>query len=100
VLRREIGEGHKLRLLYLLGPDTRRVEGDAMTASVDGEAAQFDPPLRFRIRPHALRVRIAPGHPAASPSALEPDGAWHAVRALAGIATGHDPRPLSGATAA
>jgi hypothetical protein len=32
VLRREIGEGRKLRLLYLLGPDTRRVEGDAMTA--------------------------------------------------------------------
>jgi len=32
VLRREIAEGHKVRLLYLLGPDARDVEGDAMKA--------------------------------------------------------------------
>ena len=31
VLRREIAEGRQVRLLYLLGPDTREVEGDAMT---------------------------------------------------------------------
>ncbi|MGE5636458.1 MAG: STAS/SEC14 domain-containing protein [Nocardioidaceae bacterium] len=32
VLRREIAEGEKIRLLYLLGPEAREVEGDAMTA--------------------------------------------------------------------
>jgi hypothetical protein len=32
VLRREIAEGRKVRLLYLLGPGTREVEGDAMKA--------------------------------------------------------------------
>ena len=32
VLRREIAEGRDLRLLYLLGPETREVEGDAMKA--------------------------------------------------------------------
>jgi hypothetical protein len=32
VLRREIATGAKLRLLYLLGPEARNVEGDAMKA--------------------------------------------------------------------
>jgi hypothetical protein len=32
VLRREIAEGRKVRLLYLLGPEARDVEGDAMRA--------------------------------------------------------------------
>jgi hypothetical protein len=32
VLRREIADGRKVRLLYLLGPDARDVEGDAMSA--------------------------------------------------------------------
>ena len=32
VLRREIAEGQKIRLLYLLGPEAREVEGDAMMA--------------------------------------------------------------------
>jgi diacylglycerol kinase family enzyme len=39
-------------------------------AGVDGEAVDLDPPLRFAIRPAALRVRISPHHPGASPSAL------------------------------
>ena len=32
VLRREMADGRKVRLLYLLGADARDVEGDAMTA--------------------------------------------------------------------
>ena len=32
VLRDEIAKGRKVRLLYLLGPKAREVEGDAMTA--------------------------------------------------------------------
>jgi hypothetical protein len=31
-LRREIAEGRKVRLLYLLGREARGIEGDAMTA--------------------------------------------------------------------
>ena len=32
VLRGEIADGRKVRLLYLLGPEAREVEGDAMKA--------------------------------------------------------------------
>jgi hypothetical protein len=66
-------------------------------AGVDGEAVQLEPPLRFRTRPAALRVRIARRHPGASPSAQQPEGAWEAVRALAAVAAGREPRPLAGA---
>ena len=34
VLRREIADGRKVRLLYVLGPEARDVEGDAMSADV------------------------------------------------------------------
>lgn len=38
-------------------------------AGIDGEAVELGPPLRFTIRPKALRVRISSRHPGASPSA-------------------------------
>jgi hypothetical protein len=41
---------------------------------IDGEAVTLAPPLRFRTRAGALRVRIARGHPGAYPSADLPDG--------------------------
>jgi diacylglycerol kinase family enzyme len=63
-----------------------------VAAGIDGEATRLDPPLRFRIHPGVLRVRVARDHPGASPSALQPKGAWHGLRALAGIAIGRDPR--------
>ncbi len=37
-----------------------------VAAGVDGEACELEPPLRFRSRPAALRVRVAGGHPGAS----------------------------------
>jgi hypothetical protein len=40
VLRSEMAEGQKVRLLYLLGPEAREVEGDAMTADT-GFRARF-----------------------------------------------------------
>ncbi len=50
------------------------VDGDGpVAAGVDGEAMRFEPPLRFRIRPGVLRVRIAAQHPGASPSAALPE---------------------------
>jgi diacylglycerol kinase family enzyme len=41
-------------------------------AGVDGEAVDLSPPLRFTIRPAALRARISSRHPGASPSARFP----------------------------
>jgi diacylglycerol kinase family enzyme len=57
-------------------------------AGIDGEAVTLEPPLRFQIRPGALRVRIARAHPGASPSATTPEGIWDGLRTLAGIAAG------------
>lgn len=62
-------------------------EGD-VPAGIDGEAVRLAPPLRFHTRPRALRVRVARGHPGASPSASLPEGLSHSVRALARIAAG------------
>ena len=58
-------------------------------AGIDGEALMLDPPLRFRIRPGVLRVRIARKHPGASPSAQAPEG----IRAGAGRAGANRARP-------
>ena len=64
--------------------------GAPVSAGVDGEALKLDPPLRFRTRPQALRVRIAPQHPGASPSGIMPGNPWDAIRAVVRIATrGH-----------
>jgi hypothetical protein len=59
-------------------------------AGVDGEAVVFDPPLRFRIRPGALRVRTARKHPGASPSAAIPEGTWGVFATLGRIAAGRE----------
>jgi diacylglycerol kinase family enzyme len=55
---------------------------------VDGESLWLEPPLRFRVRPRALRVRISRRHPGASPSADLPQGPVSAVRKLGRIAIG------------
>jgi diacylglycerol kinase family enzyme len=59
-----------------------------VAVGIDGEAGRLDPPLRFRTRPAALRVRIAPEHPGASPSAMLPEHPGDAIRALARAALG------------
>ena len=65
-------------------------------AGIDGEAMKLEPPLRFRIRPGVLRVRIAPQHPGASPSAILPEGLGESLRALTRIAIGRDnPVPMT-----
>lgn len=60
-------------------------------AGIDGEAVQLEPPLRFRIRPGVLRVRVARKHPGASPSAALPDGLGPSARALVRIALSDEP---------
>ena len=59
-------------------------------AGVDGEALVMDPPLRFLSRPGALRVRLAPQHPGASPSAGLPEGISDLLRRLLAVAAGRD----------
>ena len=60
----------------------------AVPAGVDGEAMLLDGPLRFVIRRHALRVRLAPHHPGASPSAAQPATVREGIRMLGRIAAG------------
>jgi diacylglycerol kinase family enzyme len=62
--------------------------GAPVAAGIDGEAVMLEPPLVFRSRPAALRVRIAPQHPGASPAAAIPASPWGGVRELARIAAG------------
>jgi len=62
-------------------------------AGVDGEALLLEPPLRFRILPGVLRVRIAPQHPGASPSAMAPEGLRAGVAELVRLALGRPERP-------
>ena len=64
---------------------------EPVPAGIDGEAVMLEPPLRFRIRPGVLRVRIAAGHPGASPSALMPERASQAMLALWDVAVGRAP---------
>jgi diacylglycerol kinase family enzyme len=111
-LGRALGSGTRPRLdsgllgIAVLGRPAREGRGGARTprtrqwterafeiaasgpvpAGIDGEATVLEPPLRFSVVPHALRVRIAPDHPGASPSALEPDSPWGALAALLGFA--------------
>jgi diacylglycerol kinase family enzyme len=63
-----------------------------IAAGIDGEAVTLDAPLRFKILPAALRVRIAAAHPGASPSATMPEGPWETVLALARIAISGTPQ--------
>ncbi|MFZ0323152.1 MAG: diacylglycerol kinase family protein [Actinomycetes bacterium] len=72
------------------------IESDSkVPVGVDGEALVMPTPLVFRCRPGALRVRIAPQHPGASPSAAQPTGVVDAVTRLTRIALASDPEPTS-----
>ena len=65
------------------------VEADGpIAAGIDGEALVLRAPLRFRILPAVLRVRIARRHPGASPSASIPVRITDVVRALLRRAAG------------
>jgi diacylglycerol kinase family enzyme len=57
-------------------------------AGVDGEALVLAAPVRLQVRPGALRVRIAPHHPGASPSAAQPDTFRGTLQLLAAMAAG------------
>jgi len=80
----------RLGVLVLDSPDTGPLPGHAWStpelevgapaavhAGIDGEAVELAPPLRFAVRPGALRVRIPVHHPGASPSARIPERPSH-----------------------
>ncbi len=119
-LGRALGSGTRPRLdrgrlgIAVIGPTGRRRDGGRVSApamqqwssatfeigsdrpvpaGIDGEATVLDPPLRFRILAGALRVRIAPAHPGASPSALEPDSLLQTIGALTKFALGRTVSP-------
>ncbi len=63
------------------------IEADGPVAvGIDGESLTLEPPLRFRVRPRALRVRIAREHPGASPSAELPHGPLSVLKELLRVA--------------
>jgi diacylglycerol kinase family enzyme len=57
-------------------------------AGIDGEAVRLAAPVRFGMRPAALRVRIAQDHPGASPSAGLPPSPRGALHAMVHVARG------------
>jgi diacylglycerol kinase family enzyme len=70
-----------------LSAPTLEVEADGpVPVGIDGEALTLEPPLRFRSRRRALRVRVAAGHPGASPSAEVPKGLRSALGELLVVA--------------
>ena len=73
-------------------PTTEVAGPPASPAALDGEARTWDPPLRFTIRPKALRVRIPLHEPGASPAFLRIPFARSTVVGLAWVVAG---RPSS-----
>jgi diacylglycerol kinase family enzyme len=79
------GARAKLGMEQWIAPTFEIASDSSVAAGIDGEAMRLDAPLHFRIRPGALRVRIAPHHPGASPSALEPDKPWRTITVLTSL---------------
>jgi diacylglycerol kinase family enzyme len=66
---------------------------EPVEAGVDGEALVLDPPLEFRCRPGALRIRLPRHAPGSSPAARRAPSTWWTITALLRTAAG-DPAPI------
>jgi diacylglycerol kinase family enzyme len=99
------GEAARLAQLQASGPTGRPADWLEWTdtsfevraaapveVGVDGEALLLGPPIRFRIVPGALRVRIPSQAPGYSPAAAVPTPGWATLTALWQTATG---RPVT-----
>ena len=99
------GDAARLARLQASGPSRRPAgwlewsdtsfevrSGQPVEVGVDGEAILLDPPIRFRIVPVALRVRIPSQAPGYSPAAAVPTPGWATLTALWQTATG---RPVT-----
>jgi diacylglycerol kinase family enzyme len=56
--------------------------GQPVEIGIDGEALLLDPPIRFKIVPGALRVRLPRHAPGYSPAAAVPTKGWATITAL------------------
>lgn len=83
------GHGHPPMLQWAV-PEFQVRSAAPVPAGLDGEAVTLQAPVRFTIRPAALRVRIAPNHPGASPSAGLPDSPADALHRLLALAAGRE----------
>jgi hypothetical protein len=84
-------DGARRRLTEWATPEFVVESADDVPVGVDGEALMMAAPLSFRVRPGVLRVRIAPQHPGASPSAAMPVGLRATLGDLVRVALGADP---------
>jgi len=83
------GRGHP-PMLHWAVPEFEVRSGAPVPVGLDGEAVTLEAPVRFTSRPAALRVRIAPHHPGASPSAGLPESPADALRRLFALAVGRE----------
>jgi diacylglycerol kinase family enzyme len=83
-------DGSRRRWQQWSAPSFDVTSSRPLPVGVDGEALVLDPPLRFVSRPGVLRVRIAPQHPGASPSASLPEGLSQALSRLFAVARGRE----------
>ena len=88
-------DGRRKRLQQWATPEFVIDSDRDVPLGVDGEALTMPTPLTLRVRPGALRVRIAPQHPGASPSRAQPTGIQEALGGLVRIARGADPAGLA-----
>jgi hypothetical protein len=86
--------GHRKPLQQWATPEFVIHADGEVPLGVDGEALTMPTPLTLRIRPAALRVRIAPQHPGVSPAYTQPTSFPDALRRLVHIAGGADPAAL------
>ncbi|HET6997240.1 MAG TPA: diacylglycerol kinase family protein [Solirubrobacterales bacterium] len=81
------GSGQPARWRRLSASELEVECEEPVPLGIDGEAVTLEPPLRFRVRPGALCVRIAPDHPGASPSSVAAsDQPYSVVKRLVKIA--------------
>lgn len=73
---------HLARWRELTAPELEIGAAEEVALGIDGESVVLQPPLRFRVRPRALRVRIARSHPGASPASAVPRGLLAGLKAL------------------
>jgi hypothetical protein len=88
-------DGHRTRLQQWATPEFVIDSDGHVPLGVDGEALTMPTPLTLRVRPGALRVRVAAQHPGASPSYAQPTGLRDALGRLLRIARGADPAGLT-----
>src|SRR5690606_33628393 len=76
---------------------TFEVDSDGpVAAGVDGEAVHLDPPVRFGVRPAALRVRMPRDVAGVSPAAKRPPLTVATVRRLLVVSGGRAPEGTGG----